>query len=132
MSLPFFVGVLIMIRIKTNDEIRLTRGDSAYITINLVDADGNPYLLDKDTERLRCQVRRILNDDGNSGLLFEGEITDNGDGTATWHIRPQDTSGAYMPDKYYYDIQMEVGEDVFTIVSGKFRLLDEVTLKKEG
>ena len=119
-----------MMKIKSNGEIRLTRGDSAYITINLVDIDDNPYLL-SDSDVLRCQVRKVYNDDNNSGLLFEGEITDNGDGTATWHIRPQDTDHAVLPEKYYYDVQLEIGDDVFTIASGKFRILNEVTMREE-
>ena len=117
-----------MIKIKSNGEIRLTRGDSAYITVNVVDSEKNPYLL-SDGDTLRCQVRKRYNDDENEGLLFNGVITDNGDGTATWYIRPQDTAHAVLPEKYYYDIQLEIGDDVFTIASGKFRILNEVTLK---
>ena len=121
-----------MIKIKSNGEIRLTRGDSAYITINIVDSQKNPYLID-DGDLLRCQVRKQYNDDNNSGLLFNGEITDNGDGTVLWHIRPQDTDHAVLPEKYYYDIQLETGDnnDVFTIASGKFRILNEVTMRGE-
>ena len=118
-----------MIKIKSNGEIRLTRGDSAYITIKVNDSNGNPYVL-SDDDVLRCQVRSLFNDDDNQGLLFSGTITDNGNGTATWHIVPEDTAHAVLPEKYYYDIQLEIGDDVFTIASGKFRILNEVTLKE--
>ena len=50
-----------------DDVIHITRGDSAYIAINVTDIDGNPFYLD-DSIEVRAQVRSVLNDDENKGL----------------------------------------------------------------
>lgn len=110
-----------------NNQIYITRGDSAYITISVVDADGSLFILD-DSVSLRGQVRSILNDDDNLGLLFDADIAVNEDGTATWHIKPSDTEDATMGIPYYYDIELHIGEDVFTILSSTLIIQDEVTL----
>lgn len=115
---------------EDNNKIKITRGDSAYYTITLKDLDGNDYELDPESDVIRVQVRTVYNDDDNEGLLFEGTVTDNGDGTATWHILPEDTAQADPKQRHYYDIQLETGGDVFTIVSGKFKILNEVTLQE--
>ena len=109
------------------NRITITRGDSAYITISVVDGNGNAFALD-DSVALRGQVRSILNDDENLGLLFEADISINEDGTATWHIKPSDTAKATMGIPYYYDIELHIGDDVFTIISSSMFISDEVTL----
>jgi len=111
-----------------NGKIYITRGDSAYITISVVDAEGNAFALDNSVA-LRGQVRSILNDDENLGFLFDADITINeDDGTATWHIKPSDTATAVMGIPYYYDIELHIGEDVYTIISSTLNIRDEVTL----
>lgn len=120
-----------MFDVSSNGVIKITRGDSAYLTINVTDADGNPYILENE-DKVRAQVRSKYNDDENEGFLFEGEVTDNGDGTVVWHIRPEDTATANPAIAYYYDVQLEIGEDIFTIISSKFKILNEVTLQSDG
>lgn len=61
-----------MLKIKKNN-ISITRGDSAYITIDIFDGSGNA-IIPGDGDVVRCQVRDAVND-GN--LLFEGEIIKN-------------------------------------------------------
>lgn len=118
-----------MFDVSSNGVIKITRGDSAYLTINVADADGNPYILENE-DKVRVQVRSKYNDDENEGFLFEGEVTDNGDGTVIWRIKPEDTATANPATAYYYDVQLEIGEDIFTIISSKFKILNEVTLPK--
>lgn len=120
-----------MFEVSSSGVIKITRGDSAYFTINLTDADGNPYVLDAE-ENVRVQVRSKYNDDENEGFLFEGEIIDDGDGTITWHIRPEDTATADPSLAYYYDIQYEGNGDIFTFISSKFKITNEVTLPLES
>lgn len=120
-----------MFDVSSSGVIKITRGDSAYFTINLTDADGNPYVLDSD-EKVRVQVRSKYNDDENEGFLFEGEVVDNGDGTITWHIRPEDTATADPSLAYYYDVQYEGNGDIFTFISSKFKITNEVTLPLES
>ena len=52
----------------------------------------------------------------------------NEDGSATWHIKPTDTMNAVMRVAYYYDIELKMGDDIFTIVSSDFIVYEEVTL----
>ena len=120
-----------MFDVSSSGVIKITRGDSAYFTINLTDAENNPYILEAE-DKVRVQVRSKYNDDENEGFLFEGEVTDNGDGTVVWHIKPEDTATADPKIPYYYDVQLENGTDVYTIISSKFKILNEVTLPKDG
>ena len=120
-----------MFNVSSSGNIKITRGDSAYLTINITDADGNPYFLNNQ-DRIRIQVRDRYNDDFNEGFLFEGDVTDNQDGTVTWHILPSDTALADPDIEYYYDVQLETWEDVFTFISAKLKVLNEVTLPKVG
>lgn len=119
-----------MFTINNKGVIKITRGDSAYLTINVADGSGNPYILDNG-DKVRVQVRSVYNDDENRGLLFDGDVTDNGDGTVTWHIKPSDTSTANPANDYYYDVELDSGEDVFTFISSRFIILNEVTLPEE-
>ena len=82
-----------MFDVSSSGVIKITRGDSAYFTINLTDAENNPYILEAE-DKVRVQVRSKYNDDENEGFLFEGEIIDNGNGTVVWHIKPEDTATA--------------------------------------
>ena len=121
-----------MFKVNKKGDIQLTRGDSAYLTINLVDSKKDPYILDPETDDIRVQVRWKYNDDAEQAFLFEGDITDNGDGTATWHIIPQNTNGVDTSIDYYYDVELKIGSDIFTILSADFNLLNEVTLPRKN
>lgn len=106
-------------------DIYITRGDSAYLDFDLVDATGEPITLDAGDE-IRCEVR----ESGNGGkLFFEGLIENN----SCWHIRPEDTEDA-TKSKYVYDIQIEYANgDVITFVPlSDFVLLEESTLIEDG
>lgn len=109
--------------IKISDtKIYLTRGDSAYITLNIVN-NGKLYKL-QEGDIIRCQVR----DKANTGkLLFNGQIDIIRD-KAVWHIKPEDTRDAAI-GIYYWDAQLETSNgDVFTfITSSLFEITDEVT-----
>lgn len=121
-----------MFKVSKKGDIKLTRGDSAYLTIDILDLKKNPYFLDPENDDIRVQVRWKYNDDNEEALLFEGDIINNGDGTATWHIKPQDTEGADISIDYFYDIEVKIDNDIFTIISANFKLLNEVTLPKKN
>lgn len=122
-----------MLKIKKN-AIYITRGDSAYITVDIYDGSGN-LIVPEDGDHVRCQVRDEVND---GTLLFEGTVLENpvtdDDGTEhmqiIWYIRPQDTRNADMTKSYVYDMQIEFENgDVFTFIqAARFNILDEVTL----
>ena len=49
--------------------IEFTRGDTAYLDFDIIDDDGNEFLLG-DNDIVKCQVRESVADD--SPLLFKG------------------------------------------------------------
>ena len=122
-----------MLKIKKND-ISLTRGDSAYIPLQIFDASGNA-IVPAAGDVVRCQVRDAVND---GQLLFEGLIEygtviddeGNEEQQMTWHIRPEDTRDANMKKSYVYDVQIECSNgDIFTVIpAANFTIMDEVTL----
>lgn len=50
-----------MLYIDQNDNIKLTRGDTAIIDIDITDADGEPYIM-RNFDRLIFTVKRMYND----------------------------------------------------------------------
>lgn len=116
-----------MLKIKGNN-ITLTRGDSAYITIvptkKNEDGSTSPYVL-QEGDKIRCQVRHEAND---GELLFEAFIEEVRPQEYVWYIRPSDTNGAEVKT-YFYDVQIELSNgDIFTFIkSSPFTLSDEVT-----
>lgn len=107
-----------------NNRIRITKGDSAHLTISIKNSDGTPYDV-ADTDQIRLQVRTSPN---RGKLVFEGklEVTENG---VLWHIRPEDTNKV-QPGTYYYDAQIENNKgDVYTFIPmSEFIISEEITL----
>ena len=105
-------------------KISLTRGDSAYITINICQEDGSPYMLNEGDE-IHIQVRHKPND---GELLFEALIEEIREDSFVWHIRPEDTKDAEIK-VYYWDAQIKTIEgDIYTFIPmTTLRLTDEVT-----
>lgn len=104
-------------------KITLTRGDSAYITINIMNEDGTPYEL-KPGDVVRCQVRDKAND---GDLLFEGQV-ETVDNELVFHIYPEDTKNAEVKS-YVWDAQLETADgDIFTFITeSAFKITNEVT-----
>ena len=103
--------------------VYITRGDSAYITVNIADNDGNKFALDTG-HIVRGQVRREPN---NGDLVVDADIDYSNPDKIIWHIKPENTKGIEVKE-YYYDLEVDTAEgDVYTFVSGKFVVTDEVT-----
>ena len=116
-----------MFKVKAKrNEITLTRGDSAYMKIKVVqtDIDGKPTgeeYVPGGGDQCVATVRK----DDTSEILFQSEIPID---TMVWHILPDDTWGANMDDDYVFDVQLTTeGGDVFTIIKGDFLITSEVT-----
>ena len=114
-----------MLRISKRTNIELTRGDSAYISFEITDNDGNKITLG-DQDIVRCQVRKQPN---GGELLISSELREDEKDGIVWHIRPEDTANLEV-GLYYYDAQVEFKEsgDIFSFIPvSKFVLIDEVT-----
>lgn len=102
-----------------DNNISLTRGDTLFLTVNLTDSDGDPYV-PSEGDRIRLAMKRRIN---SSDLVMLKEISPE---TLTFEIEPQDTKDlAY--GTYVYDIELTDSEGhVNTVIFGKFRITEEV------
>ena len=119
-----------MININGSD-IKITKGDTAYIQIDLLDEAGEPLTVtDADTVRIQVRDRQTGGE-----LLFVGSATlDTEDSCVQWHIRPEDTAEASPKSDYFWDgeIETETG-DIYTFVNvSRFKVLPEITRKDGG
>lgn len=99
--------------------IYLTRGDTAYITVNLEYNDGSYEMQTGDT--LTLSVKKAVEDTDYALQI----ITD----TNTINILPADTKELEY-GKYVYDIQLQTAAgEIFTVIEkSPFKLQEEVTL----
>lgn len=102
--------------------ISLTRGDTAYLSLNLTTDNGEPYEF-HDGDTVTLTVKKNYDEEEN--YLFQKTIP-AGD---TFVIEPQDTK-QYEYGRYIYDVQVNtaIGE-VFTVIGpDTFKLTKEATL----
>ena len=101
--------------------IALTRGDTARLTVSIVNDDsGEPYEIQND-DTLTLSIKKTVKDEN---ALVSKTI----DGTDTFHIEPKDTSELSF-GMYVYDVQLTTSDgDVYTVIPpSKFEILTEVT-----
>ena len=104
-------------------DIRLTRGDTAYLQVPiqniLPDGTVAEYALANDDE-LTMTVRAKYD----SEVCFQKVLR----GVNTFHIVPEDTNGCAF-GKYKYDVQLTMANgDVYTVIEPScFQVLPEVT-----
>lgn len=109
-----------MFSVSKNGEIKLTRGDTARLTINIADDEGEPYSI-QNGDVLTLSVKKNITD---AETVLKKTITSG----ATFHIEPKDTAGLDF-GRYKYDVQLTMaGGDVYTVIAPSvFELLTEVT-----
>lgn len=117
-----------MIKFKKSN-VYLTRGDSAYITIEVENYTPT------DDDVVRCQIRSCPNG-GQVILSSVAEMTSEDPLQYVWCIRPEDTEGL-TPGAYYWDAQVETptagGTDIFSFIPvSEFVVMDEVTEVDNG
>ena len=101
-----------MIKIKNNN-IYLTRGDTAYLQ---VDYDGYEV---KEGDIVKFSVKKNFNDED---YAFQLVMPAN----QVFNIIPSDTKNLTFGNYYYYvELQTTMGE-IFTVMGGVFYLLEEV------
>lgn len=110
-----------MLYVETDGTIRLTRGDTARLSVSITnDTDQNAYEM-QDGDTLTLTVKKAATDEAPS---FQKVLA----GTNTFHIEPKDT--AQLPfGKYKYDVQLiTAGGDVYTVIEPTtFEIMQEVS-----
>lgn len=108
-----------MLIVLKNNEIRLTRGDTARLTVNLADDEKQPYIMqneDKLTLAIKLTTRA-------KECLLKKTIKGNN----VFHIEPSDTKD-FVFGRYVYDVQIDTANgDSYTVIPFScFEIMDEV------
>ena len=112
-------GADLMLSVSKSGEIKLTRGDTARLTVSVADSDGQPYTV-KNDDVLTLTVKQNYEDET---PLIEKVVT----GDTTFHIEPNDTKSLAF-GKYKYDVQLTTADgDNYTVIDDKtFEVAKEV------
>ena len=110
-----------MLSVSKYGEIKLTRGDTAKLTVTPTIGKGEekrPYTVQAD-DVFVFTVKKDYDDEA----VIEKEIT----GSTTFHIKPEDTKGLAF-GKYKYDVQLRPpdGENYTFIADKVFEITKEV------
>ena len=107
------------------NNIVMTRGDDAYISLPIYNADGSEYEV-ASGDTVECAVKGTLVTSSTAvAALFTGTVTVS-DGVATWHIDSTDSD--IDAGVYYWDAQITTSSgDINTVYAGKFTIVGEVT-----
>ena len=95
-----------MLTIKSNNDIHLTQGDSAYLTVEITNDDGTPYAI-KEGDTLTMTVKAT----NGTKILYKTEQA-----YESIIIEPQDTINVGV-GRYKYDLQINTENQVYTIIS---------------
>ena len=101
--------------------IKLTRGDTARLTVPIVNLANNGEYTMESGDILYFTIKKTAKD---SDFLFQKSVT----GSNSIHIRPEDTADLSF-GKYKYDDQLTTATgDVYTgIAPSAFEVMEEIT-----
>jgi hypothetical protein len=101
--------------------IKLTRGDTARLTVPIVNLANNGEYTMESGDILYFTVKKTAKD---SDFLFQKSVT----GSNSIHIRPEDTADLSF-GKYKYDVQLTTATgDVYTVIEpSTFEVMEEIT-----
>lgn len=113
-----------MLYIEDDYTIRLTRGDTAYLQVDITNADRDKQNAEYEFssgDSLTLSIKKNIKD---SEYLLNKVIT----GSKVFHIIPEDTKDASF-GKYVYDVQLTTEHgDIYTIIEPHaFVIMPEVT-----
>ena len=101
--------------------IKLTRGDTARLTVPIVNLANNGEYTMESGDILYFTVKKTAKD---TEFLFQKSVT----GSNSIHIRPEDTADLSF-GKYKYDVQLTTATgDVYTVIEpSTFEVMEEIT-----
>lgn len=105
----------------TGSEIKLTRGDTAYLSVGIKNKDGSTYEIRPD-DTLSFSVKKFTK---SQEYAFRKDVL----GISEFKILPEDTADLAF-GTYKYDVQLTKSNgDIFTVIpASSFTLMDEVTV----
>lgn len=110
-----------MLYVESSGVIRLTRGDTARLTVSVQnDSSGEAYTLE-DGDTLTLTVKKSTKE---ATALIQKTLT----GETSFYLTPEDTNGLSY-GSYKYDVQLTLANgEVYTIIEPTgFEILQEVT-----
>jgi len=105
------------------------RGDTVEYNITLTGEDGNPFPLTNATIYFTMKSDIALPDEEAEIQIEITEHEDAENGVTYLHIPNELTEQLTPNKKYYYDFQLNIDGKVFTLLSGKVKVLQDVTFK---
>ena len=105
------------------ENITMVKGDTLSFNVEVYDDEGLPVMVS--SAFMTCKKIPTSNDMVFQKSLNAG-ITQDNDGLMTVRVAPSDTLEAEA-GQYFYDFQIGVDDDVFTIMIGTLTLEQDVT-----
>lgn len=107
--------------------LRIVRGTTNTIELDLTDATGQPYVLTEGSFLLFGVKQSVIC----TACCLTKEITGANDaGVYSFALKPEDTAGLPF-GRYYYDIGLQIGEDYFPVVEcSPFEIAHNITERR--
>ena len=109
----------------SDNYICMVRGDTLSFGIQITDDEGKPFTQDLDEASFSCKSNNALNKYVFKKTLGQG-ITKSGTGEYVVRVAPEDTRNEEA-GKYFYDLELKVNGDVFTVLRGVLELTQDIT-----
>lgn len=106
----------------TDENITMVKGDTLAFNVEIKDNDGEPITVDSAYFTCKKNVAAVtptFQKSLNNGI-------EQDDGLLTVRVAPADTS-SLLAGQYYYDFQIAVGDDKYTLLRGILSLEQDVT-----
>lgn len=105
-----------------NQNITMVKGDTLAFNVQVFDDEGNPVTVD--SAYMTCKKRpsdteKVFQKSLNNGI-------EQSDGFMLVRVAPEDTKEV-DEGEYFYDLQIGVGDDVFTLMIGVLTLEQDIT-----
>ena len=106
-----------------NQNITMTKGDTLSFGFVCEDQDGEPIELD--TAFFTCKKNPSSTTNIFRKSLGNG-ITFNNEGAYIVRVAPEDTQHTVI-GRYFYDLEVGVGDDIFTILKGILEIEQDIS-----
>lgn len=108
-----------------NQNITMIRGDTLSFAVELFNENDEPFMQDLDTAFFSCKQNKSDNEFVFIKGLGKG-ITKAEDGKYVVRVAPEDTR-TVEAGNYFYDLQLGMNDDIFTVLHGILELEQDVT-----